>query len=156
MRAMVLDVTPQEEGADDAAAEPEQVVVVAEIEPVAEQAPVEPVVVTASFDEALAKDGEKVFRKCKACHQVGEGAKNRVGPVLNGIVGHAAGAVDGFKYSKPMAAAAADGLVWTEDELAAFLANPKGYMKRTKMAFVGLKKEDEQKAVIEYLKSFAD
>ncbi|WP_299029681.1 c-type cytochrome [uncultured Sulfitobacter sp.] len=156
MRAMVLDVTPQEESTEEAAAEPEQEAVVAEAAPVAEEAPAEPVVVAASFDAALAADGEKVFRKCKSCHQVGDGAKNRVGPVLNGIVGHAAGAVEGFKYSKPMAAAAADGLVWTEAELAAFLANPKGYMKRTKMAFNGLKKEEDQKAVIEYLKSFAD
>ncbi|WP_299414794.1 c-type cytochrome [uncultured Sulfitobacter sp.] len=156
MRAMVLDVTPQEESTEEASAEPEQEAVVAEAAPVAEEAPAEPVVVAASFDAALAADGEKVFRKCKSCHQVGDGAKNRVGPVLNGIVGHAAGAVEGFKYSKPMAAAAADGLVWTEAELAAFLANPKGYMKRTKMAFNGLKKEEDQKAVIEYLKSFAD
>ena len=165
MRAMVLDVTPQEEGAEEAAAEPAQEVVMADAEPVAvvteakpvaEEAPAEPVVVAAAFDEELAEDGEKVFRKCKSCHQVGEGAKNRVGPVLNGVVGNAAGAVDGFKYSKPMAAAGADGLVWTEAELAAFLANPKKYMKKTRMAFTGLKKEDDQTAVIEYLKSFAD
>jgi S-disulfanyl-L-cysteine oxidoreductase SoxD len=138
MRAMVLDVTPQEEGA----AEPE--------------AEAEPVVVAAAFDEALAAKGEKVFRKCKSCHQVGDGAKNRVGPVLNGIVGSAAGSVDGFEYSKPMAAAGEEGLIWTEAELAAFLADPKGYMKRTKMAFAGLKKEDDQLAVIEYLKSYGE
>ena len=138
MRAMVLDVTPQEEGA----AEPE--------------AEAEPVVVAAAFDEALAAQGEKVFRKCKSCHQVGDGAKNRVGPVLNGIVGSAAGSVDGFEYSKPMAAAGEEGLIWTEAELAAFLADPKGYMKRTKMAFAGLTKEDDQLAVIEYLKSYGE
>ncbi len=154
MRAMVLDVTPQEEGAAEPEAEAEAVVVA---ETVAEpEAEAEPVVVAAAFDEALAAKGEKVFRKCKSCHEVGDGAKNRVGPVLNGIVGSAAGSVDGFKYSKPMAAAGEEGLIWTEAELAAFLADPKGYMNRTKMAFAGLKKEDDQLAVIEYLKSYGE
>jgi cytochrome c len=128
---------------------------VAEAEPEAEPAvEAEPVVVAAAFDADLAAKGEKVFRKCKSCHAVGDGAKNRVGPMLNGSVGSAAGAVDGFKYSKPMKAAGEDGLIWSEAELAAFLADPKGYMKRTKMSFSGLKKEDDQLAVIEYLKSF--
>lgn len=149
MRAMVLDVTPQEE---EAAAEPE--VVVTEAEPVAEQAPAEPVVVDAAFDEALAAEGEKVFRKCKSCHQVGDGAKNRAGPVLNGVIDASAGAVDGFKYSKALMEMAEGGLVWSDSELAAFLANPKGYMKGTKMSFAGLKSEEDQRAVIEYLKSF--
>ena len=154
MRAMVLDVTPQEESAEEAAAEPTEEVVVAEAEPVAEEAAAEPEVVAAAFDADLAADGEKVFRKCKSCHQVGEGAKNRVGPILNGIVGADAGAVDGFKYSKPLMAMAEGGLFWSEAELAAFLEKPKAYMKGTKMSFAGLKKEDDQLAVIEYLKSF--
>jgi cytochrome c len=155
MRAMVLDVTPEEEGsAKKAAAEPvaEAVVVAEETAPV----PEEPVVVAAAFDADLAAKGEKVFRKCKSCHQVGESAKNRVGPILNGIVGGAAGGVDGFKYSKPMKKAAEGGLIWSEAELAAFLAKPKAYMKGTKMSFAGLKKEDDQLAVIEYLKSFGE
>lgn len=136
MRAMVLDVTPQEETSAPAQ------------DAVAEEA------VEAAFDVELAAEGEKVFRKCKACHQVGDGAKNRVGPTLNGIVGHAAGAVDGFKYSKPLQEVADDGLVWTDDELKAFLAKPKEYLKGTKMSFAGLRKEEDQAAVIEYLKSF--
>lgn len=156
MRAMVLDVTPQEEGAEEAAAEPAEEVVVAAAEPVAEEAPAEPEVVAAAFDADLAADGEKVFRKCKSCHQVGEGAKNRVGPILNGVVDQAAGAVDGFKYSKPLMAMAEGGLVWNETELAAFLEKPKAYMKGTKMSFAGLKKEEDQLAVIEYLKSFGN
>jgi len=158
MRAMVLDVTPEEEGAE-AAAEP-VAEVSAEAEPVAEVTAVaepepeaEPVVVAAAFDADLAAEGEKVFRKCKSCHQVGDGAKNRSGPILTGIVGAPAGAVDGFKYSKPLKAAAEGGLVWTDAELAAFLASPKKYMKGTKMSFAGLKKEKDQLAVIEYLKS---
>lgn len=158
MRAMVLDVTPQEEG-DGAAAVQEEApaVVVAEAEAAPEAEAAEaPVVVAASFDADLAAIGEKVFRKCKSCHQVGDGAKNRSGPILNGVVSGAAGAVDGFKYSKPMAKAGEDGLIWSEAELAAFLAKPKDYMKGTKMSFAGLKKEDDQLAVIEYLKSFGD
>lgn len=156
MRALVLDVTPQEEGAEEAAAETSAAVTAqapaAEPEPVEE----EPVAVAAAFDADLAANGEKVFRKCKSCHQVGEGAKNKVGPILTGIVGASAGAVDGFKYSKPMKKAADGGLVWSEEELIAFLAKPKTYMKGTKMSFAGLKKEDDQLAVVEYLKSFGE
>ena len=149
MRAMVLDVTPEEAKPVEAAQED---VVVAAAEP----EPTEPEVVAAAFDADLAAKGEKVFRKCKSCHQLGEGAKNRSGPILTGVVGNAAGAVEGFKYSKPMAAAGEGGLVWTQEELAAFLAKPKKYMKGTKMSFAGLKKEDDQLAVIEYLKSVGE
>ena len=148
MRAMVLDVTPEEEGASDAEEVGAESVAAVEI---SEEAA--PEVMEASFDPDLANAGAKVFRKCKACHQVGDGAKNRSGPVLTGIVGSPAGAVDGFKYSKPMMAAAEAGLVWSQDELAAFLAKPKAYMKGTKMSFAGLKKEEDQASVIEYLKS---
>ena len=145
MRAMVLDVTPQEEA--EAPAPQEAVVADAAATP-------EPVAV--SFDAALAEEGEKVFRKCKSCHQVGADAKNRVGPILNGIVGAPAGDVEGFRYSKPMAAAGEEGLIWTQEELIAFLAKPKAYMKGTKMAFAGLRKDDDLLAVVEYLKSFEE
>ncbi|MGB7244608.1 MAG: c-type cytochrome [Sulfitobacter sp.] len=163
MRAMVLDVTPQEEGASEEAAKTEEAVETANAtEPVETAATTdEPTqeaetVTPAAFDAELAAAGEKVFKKCKACHQIGEGAENKSGPILNGVVGNPAGAVDGFKYSKPMTAAAEGGLVWTQDELAAFLAKPKAYMKGTKMSFAGLKKDEDQQAVIEYLKSFED
>ncbi|MCB2129620.1 MAG: c-type cytochrome [Rhodobacteraceae bacterium] len=111
---------------------------------------------TAAADPALVEAGETVFKKCKACHKVGEGARNGTGPMLNGIVGRAAGASDGFKYSGPMVAAAEGGLVWTPEALAGFLANPKGYMKGTKMSFAGLKKAEEIDAVIAYLGTFAE
>ena len=152
MRAMVLDVTPQEEAAV------ETPVIVARQAPAAEPEPKveEPVVVAAAFDVELAAKGEKVFRKCKSCHQLGDGAKNKVGPILTGIVGGSAGSVDGFKYSKPMKKAAEGGLVWSEEDLAAFLAKPKAYMKGTKMSFAGLKKEADQLAVVEYLKSVGE
>ena len=124
---------------------------------VATPEPVEEVVVeVAAFDAELAKAGEKVFKKCKSCHQIGDGAKNKSGPVLNGIFDNAAGVVDGFKYSKVMRKAGEDGLVWSETELAAFLAKPKKYMKGTKMSFAGLKKEKDQLAIVEFLKSLED
>lgn len=150
MRAMVLDVTPDQDAASEEVVE----IVDTAKEEAAPQAT--PAVVAVKFDPELAAKGEKVFKKCKACHQVGEGAKNRSGPILTGIVGSPAGAVDGFKYSKPMKAAGEEGLIWDETELAAFLAKPKTYMKGTKMSFAGLKKETDQTALIEYLKSVRD
>jgi len=102
---------------------------------------------------ALAAAGKKVFGKCKACHQVGAGAKNGAGPALISIVGSPAGQVDGFKYSKALMAAAEGGLVWTEEELAAFLAKPRSYMKGTAMSFAGLRKDEDIAAIIAYLKA---
>jgi len=143
MRALVLDVTPDLDVAPEAVT---PVSVVAEVpEPEA-----------AAIDLELAAAGEKVFKKCKSCHQVGERAKNKSGPILNGVVHHAAGSVDGFKYSKAMKAVAEGGLIWTEYELAAFLTKPKSYLKGTKMSFTGLRNEADKLAVIEYLKTFAN
>ena len=92
--------------------------------------------------------GAKVFKKCKACHYI-DREKNKSGPHLVDIIGRAAGAVDGFKYSKAMAGS---GLVWDEATLAGFLAKPKKYLKGTKMSFAGLKKEADIANVIAYLK----
>lgn len=138
MRAMVLDVTPEEEGAQAETAEVVQVAATPEPEP---------------LDAELVKSGEKVFKKCKACHQVGEGAKNKVGPVLNGIVGAGFGAVDGFKYSKAIVAKAEEGAVWDAEALDGFLTKPKKWLKGTKMSFNGLKKERDRAAIIEFLRS---
>ena len=98
--------------------------------------------------------GEKVFKKCKACHQVGDDAKNRVGPLLNGIVGAEFAAVDGFNYFKVFEARKAEGAVWTEEELDAFLANPRKHLKGTKMSFSGVRKEEDRTDLICYLKTF--
>ncbi|MFP7571889.1 c-type cytochrome [Marivita sp. S2033] len=146
MRATVLDVTPNEEGTE--ALEKEAVIVPADA--VKEEADVV-VAEAAALDPELVADGEKVFRQCKACHMVGEGAKNRVGPALNGIVGGEIATVEGFRYSSAL-----EGLdgVWSEDALAAYLADPRGYAKGTKMSFAGLRKPEDIKAVTEYLKSF--
>jgi cytochrome c2 len=105
-------------------------------------------------DPVLIAAGETVFRKCSACHKVGEGAKNGVGPQLNGIVNAAMGQIDGFKYSATLAEMGAAGGVWDAASLHAFLENPKGFVKGTKMSFVGLKKPEDRDAVIAYLATF--
>lgn len=103
-----------------------------------------------------AAKGEKVFRKCKACHAVGEGAKNKVGPHLNDVVGRTAGGLDGFKYSKAMIAAGEGGIAWNDETLDAYLANPRGYIKGNRMSFAGLKKDGDRADVIAYLKTFSE
>lgn len=153
MRATVLDVTPDE--ADEAPAEMDesQAVATAQPEEEAAAAPAEeaaPEAAAAAIDPDLAAQGEKVFRKCKACHKV-DGGK-ATGPHLDGVFGREIGGVDGFKYSGAMAGM---GGVWNEETLAAFLAKPRDYVKGTKMAFAGLRKEEEIVAVTEYLKSIS-
>lgn len=118
---------------------------------------------TPSFaEEGDAVKGEKVYKKCRACHMVGEGAKNRVGPVLTGVVGRKAGTYEGYKYSKSMQKVAEMELMWTEEELIEYLADPKKYLRaklddkkaKTKMIFK-LKKEKDRKNVVAYLKTFS-
>lgn len=103
-----------------------------------------------------ADKGKKVFNKCKACHMVGEKAKNRVGPPLNNVIGAKLGAVEGYKYSKAMIAAGEGGMVWDEETLSAYLLKPKDVVPKGKMAFPGLKKESDRVNVIEYLKQFSE
>ena len=104
--------------------------------------------------EGDAKSGAKVFKKCKACHAVGDDAKNRVGPALNGIVGSPAAENPNFKYSKGMVAAAEEGLIWDTDSLTSFLTKPRDFIKGTKMSFAGLRKQSEIDDVIAYLETF--
>lgn len=98
--------------------------------------------------------GEKVFKKCSACHAVGAGAKNKVGPELNGIVGRKVASVEGFKYSPAMTEFGTGDKVWDAATLDAYLADPKSYIPKNKMAFAGLKKADERVDVIAYLNQF--
>lgn len=93
--------------------------------------------------------GERIFKKCAACHSIEEG-KARLGPSLYGVYGREAGSVEGFKYSKAMAKA---GFVWDAEHLSDFLENPKKYLKGTKMSFAGLKKEDQRIDLIAYLET---
>lgn len=163
-RAVDLNVTPEDPDGKPAGTIPPFSVAALDDAPVTEETeaaaePAEAVEETtetemAAVDPALIEAGEKVFKKCKACHKVGDGAKNATGPMLNGVVGQAAGAVDGFRYSKPMMAAAEGGLVWTPEALAEFLTNPKRYMKGTKMSFSGLKRPEDIEAVVAYLATF--
>ena len=113
---------------------------------------------TAGF--ALAQDGnpeegEEVFKKCRACHDVGPGAKNKVGPLLNDIIGRKAGTIEGFEYSTANKDAGSKGLTWTEDVMFKYLEQPLVFMQGTKMAFAGLKDAQDRKDVIAYLKKFS-
>ena len=102
-----------------------------------------------------AQDGEDVFRKCQACHAVGPGAKNRVGPVLNDLFGRKPGTIEGFAYSAGNKKAGEGGLVWTEETLFKYLEDPRSFVPGTTMAFAGLKDEQDRRDVIAYLKTFS-
>jgi cytochrome c len=94
------------------------------------------------------EDGEKVFKKyCMACHTV-EPGKNKIGPSLAGVVGRKAGTAPGFNYSDAMKNS---GITWSDETLEKYLADPKAAVPGNKMAFAGVKKPDERKAVIEFL-----
>jgi len=100
--------------------------------------------------------GAVVFKKCKACHQVGEGAKHRVGPHLNGIFGRAAGGMEDVKYSKDMIRAGADGLIWTDETLNAFIENPKALVSKTRMSFRGIKDAADRENLLAFLRIYSD
>ena len=102
--------------------------------------------------EGSAEKGEAVFAKCKACHEVEKGV-NKVGPTLKGVVGRKAASVEGYKYSEAMAAKGAEGVVWDEANLTTYLADPKAFVPKTKMAFAGLKKPEDVADVIAYLQA---
>jgi cytochrome c len=95
--------------------------------------------------------GAKVFKKCLACHAIGEGAKNKVGPELNGLFGRPAGSVPGYDYSD---ANKNSGIVWTPEVFAEYIKNPRAYIEGTKMAFAGLKKDKEIEDITAYLAQF--
>ena len=97
--------------------------------------------------------GEKVFKKCSACHMIAAGGKNMIGPNLWGIIGRTAGAVSDYKYSKAMVAY---GKEWTFEEMNSYLIKPQAYIKGTKMAFAGLRKEKDRASVILYMNSKGD
>ena len=94
--------------------------------------------------------GEKVFKKCSACHMIVSDGKNMIGPNLWGVIGRTAGSVNDYKYSKAMVAY---GKEWTFEEMNAYLIKPQAYIKGTKMAFAGLRKEKDRASVIVYMNS---
>lgn len=93
--------------------------------------------------------GERMFIMCAACHNVKKGAPHKVGPNLHGLFGAKAGMKEGYKYSEAMKTS---GIVWNEDHLRNWLKKPTDYIPGTTMAFIGIQKEDQQTALIEYLK----
>jgi cytochrome c2 len=150
MHASMLDVTP-DSGVVRAAPAAEGA---AEAPAAEAAAPVEDAAAPEAeggVDMALVEAGENVFKKCRACHQVGDGAVNRSGPQLNGLIGRTIGSVEGFGYSNVFSDANAAGQVWTEESLSAFLENPKGAMSGTKMSFAGLRSADDRAALLAYL-----
>jgi cytochrome c len=111
-----------------------------------------------AFAEELgdASRGEELYNKCIGCHQIGEGAKNRVGPQLNGVFGRRAAAAEGFRYSKAFQRAGANGLEWHADTLAIFIANPKALVPGTRMSFRGYDDPRDQADLIAFLRGFSD
>ena len=98
-------------------------------------------------------NGEKIFKKCAACHSINKGGKNKIGPALYNVVGRAVGGVDNYKYSKTLASYGKD---WTFEELNGFLTKPSSYLKGTKMSYAGLRKEKDRASVIKYLNQNSD
>lgn len=101
---------------------------------------------------ADAASGERLFQQCKTCHTVEKGGKNGVGPNLSGVFGRLAGAAEGFGYSDAMKSA---GFVWDEARLAQYVKDPKKFLPGNKMAFVGLKRQEQIDDLIAYLKEAA-
>ncbi len=97
--------------------------------------------------------GEKIFKKCAACHSINKGGKNNIGPALYNVVGRKVGGVEGYKYSKALAAYDRE---WTFEELNGFLIKPAKWIKGTKMAYAGLRKEKDRASVIKYLNQSSD
>ncbi len=146
------DPAPEAEAAAEEATEEAATDVAAAEEPAAEEAAAGDAAGFAAMVAAadVAK-GEKVFKKCKACHALDDG-NNRVGPHLYNLLDRDIAGVDGFKYSDALAG---KGGTWTADELSAFLEKPKGYAPGTKMSFAGLRKEEDRAAVIAYIQGAA-
>ena len=97
--------------------------------------------------------GEKVFKKCSACHSIKSGGGNKIGPALYNVVGRKVGVLDDYKYSKALAEYEKN---WNFEELNGFLLNPKDWIKGTKMAYAGLRKEKDRASVILYLNKYSD
>lgn len=109
----------------------------------------------AAMAEPDAARGEAAFAQCRACHEVGEGARNRVGPHLNDLFGRRAGALEDFRYSPAMRTAGQEGLSWDADTLSRFIENPREVVPRSRMSFPGMSDAGERADLIAYLKGFS-
>ena len=110
--------------------------------------------ILASLGAAAAQDaaaGENTFKVCKACHQIGEGAKNAVGPVLNGLIGRKTGSIEGYSYSD---ANKDSGLTWDDATFKEYIRNPKAKIPGTKMVFAGLQKDEDVDNILAFLKQY--
>ncbi|MFL2902718.1 MAG: c-type cytochrome [Candidatus Pelagibacter sp.] len=116
-------------------------------------ATVESVDIAALLAMGSVDHGEKVFKKCSACHSIKKGGRNNIGPALYNVLGRNMGALEDYKYSKALIAFGKD---WTFQEMNGFLIKPASYIKGTKMAFAGLKKEKDRASVILYMNANAD
>lgn len=112
--------------------------------------------ISAAAEIGDAEAGKAVFVKCKGCHQIGEGAENKIGPHLNGIFGRKAAGLEGFNYSKSLERAGSSGLEWHADTLSAYIENPRAFASGTRMSFRGMKNPEERADVIAYLRVFSD
>ena len=132
-----------------------QVVVEAQLTSAASQITemVEKIDITAVMVLGDIASGEKIFKKCAACHSINKGGKNKIGPALYNVVGRAVGGVNDYKYSKTLASY---GKEWTFEELNGFLTKPSSYLKGTKMSYAGLRKEKDRASIIKYLNQNSD
>lgn len=167
MRAAVLDVTPDDPIADARREQARAMAAASGGGGGADDAP-EPAQAPDDTDDGAAQEasaahspeliaqGESLYRACRTCHQVGEGARNAVGPMLNGIIGRAAGTVDGFRYSPVLTEAGDTGLIWTEETVSEFIADPRGYLPRNRMSYAGMRDADERRALVAYLSTYSE
>jgi len=120
-----------------------------------EEAVVEEVSLASLLANADAAKGEKLIKKCTACHSFEEGGANKVGPALYGIVDRGIAAVDGFGYSDVLNGYKTEGKTWSYEDLNAFMTKPKDFAPGTKMSFAGLKKETDRANLLAYLQSLS-
>jgi cytochrome c len=129
--------------------------VAAQDNPIPAIEPVPQIAVPQSATPGDPVEGEADFRRCTACHAIGENAANRMGPQLNDVVGQPAATRDGFSYSQVLMKMRDEGLVWTPETLSAFLLDPRHFAPGTKMAFAGVKDETMRNNIIAYMATFS-
>ena len=125
----------------------------AEVDQTKASSSVQTVDIAALLALGTVEHGQKVFKKCSACHSIKKGGRNNIGPALYNVLGRNMGALEDYKYSKALIAFGKD---WTFDEMNSFLIKPTTYIKGTKMAFAGLKKEKDRASVILYMNANSD
>jgi cytochrome c len=109
--------------------------------------------ITALMSMGDITSGEKIFKKCASCHSIVKGGKNKIGPALYNVVGRKVGGIENYKYSNALSEY---GKNWNFEELNGFLIKPAKYIKGTKMAYAGLKKEKDRASIIKYLNQNSD